>query len=136
MYNRLEDENVIIRIEPESEVPIYLQLTHQIIEGIARGAIQPGHSLPSVRAFAADLGVNMHTVNKSYHQLEQKGMIRIVPKSGAIITAPTELSPSSYEKLYDEYKPLIAESIVLGMSEKQIQELVSSIIKDFNEKLS
>lgn len=127
---------MIIRIEPESEIPIYLQITNQIIEGIARGLIQPGHSLPSVRTFAADLGVNMHTVNKSYHQLEEKGIIRIVPKSGAIITAPNKLNELSYERLYNEYKPLIAESLVLGMSEKEILELVSSIIKDFNGKQS
>ncbi len=47
----------MIRIEPESEVPIYTQLTNQIIQGIVRGEIQPGDSLPSVRSFAADLGV-------------------------------------------------------------------------------
>jgi GntR family transcriptional regulator len=133
MYNRLEVKKVIIKIEPESEIPIYLQITNQIIEGIARGLIKTGYSLPSVRTFAADLGVNMHTVNKSYHQLEQKGIIVIVPKSGAIITAPNELNELSIDLLHETYKPLIAESLVLGMSEKQILELVSSIIKDYNE---
>ena len=59
---------MIIHIETESDIPIYTQVTNQIIEGIARGEIAPGDSLPSVRAFAADLGVNMHTVNKSYHE--------------------------------------------------------------------
>lgn len=127
---------MIIRIEPESEIPLYLQITNQIIEGIARGLIRPGDSLPSVRTFAADLGVNMHTVNKSYHQLEQKGIIRIAPKSGAIITISNEINDSSIERLKDGYKSLIAESLVLGMSEQQIQALVSSIINDFNQKQS
>ncbi|MEH7255314.1 GntR family transcriptional regulator [Neobacillus niacini] len=127
---------MIIQIEPESDIPIYLQITNQIIEGIARGLIRPGDSLPSVRSFAADLGVNMHTVNKSYHQLELKGIIRIVPKSGAIITNLNDINESSFERIKEEYKPLIAESLVLGMSEKQIQALVSSIIKDFHQKQS
>ncbi|MEH7177503.1 GntR family transcriptional regulator [Neobacillus vireti] len=125
---------MLIRIEPESDTPIYAQISNQIIEGIARGFIQPGESLPSVRAFAADLGVNMHTVNKSYHQLEQKGIIRIVPKSGAIISSPHDFTEVSYNRLKDDYKPLIAESLVLGLSKKQIQELVTALIKDIKEE--
>ncbi|PFP29320.1 GntR family transcriptional regulator [Bacillus sp. AFS073361] len=121
---------MIIRIEPDSDIPIYQQITNQIIEGIARGSIQPGDSLPSVRAFAADLGVNMHTVNKSYHLLEKKGIIRIAPKSGAVISSPKDFNASSRDKLKEAFKPLIAESLVVGMSHAQIQELVTSIIED------
>lgn len=122
---------MLIRIEPESDIPIYQQITNQIIEGIAIGSIQPGDSLPSVRTFASDLGINMHTVNKSYHQLEKKGIIRIVPKSGAVISSPQDFNDSSFYRLKENYKLLIAESIVVGMSNEQIQELVSSTINHF-----
>ncbi|MEH7238692.1 GntR family transcriptional regulator [Bacillus sp. JJ1562] len=122
---------MMIRIEPESDIPIYQQITNQIIEGIARGLIQPGESLPSVRNFAGDLGINMHTVNKSYHQLEEKGIIRIVPKSGAVISSPQDFNAASFDRLKEDYKLLIAESLVAGMSNEQIQELVSSIIINF-----
>ncbi|NWQ44025.1 GntR family transcriptional regulator [Bacillus sp. EB106-08-02-XG196] len=124
---------MMIRIEPDSDIPIYEQISNQIVEGIARGLIQPGASLPSVRAFASDLGVNMHTVNKSYHQLEYKGIITIVPKSGAIISSPQDFNELSFDRLKEEYKPLIAESLVVGMSNEQIHELVSSIIEDFKK---
>ena len=46
---------MFIEIQTNSSVPIYLQLAQQLIEGIARGELKPGDSLPSVRAFAADL---------------------------------------------------------------------------------
>jgi GntR family transcriptional regulator len=125
---------MIIRIEPESDIPIYQQITNQIIEGIARGSIQQGEPMPSVRAFAADLGVNMHTVNKSYHQLEKKGIIQIAPKSGAVIATLRDLNESFFERLKVEYKPLIAESLVAGMSNEQIHGLVTSIIEDIKRK--
>ena len=57
---------MFIEIEANSAVPIYLQLAQQIIESVAKGSLKPGDSLPSVRAFAADLGMNMHTVKKEY----------------------------------------------------------------------
>jgi GntR family transcriptional regulator len=130
LYNksgRLKD--VLIQIEPQSEVPIYIQLANQIMEGIARGHMNAGDSLPSVRSLAADLGVNMHTVNKSYRELEKKGIIRIVPKSGAIILKP-EPSPNHFARLRREFQPLIAEAMVLGMVGQDIQELVHAILAD------
>ncbi|KAB2336026.1 GntR family transcriptional regulator [Cytobacillus depressus] len=124
---------MIIQIEPQSDIPIYTQLTNQIIEGIARGSMQPGDSLPSVRVLAADLGVNMHTVNKSYHELVKKGIIRVIPKSGAVINSPVA-SNEIVDQLLGGFKPVIAEALVLGLKKGQIQELVTSIIQDLKEK--
>lgn len=128
---------MIIRIEPDSDIPIYTQITNQIIEGIARGNLHFGDSLPSVRAFAGDLGVNMHTVNKSYHELEKKGIIRIMPKSGAMICSAQELKDkASLEKLSEAFRPLVAEAMVLGMEKEQIGELMKSIFQSITEKES
>lgn len=120
---------MLIQLEPESDVPIFKQLVNGIIEGIARGGMAPGDPLPSVRNLAADLGVNMHTVNKSYRELEKKGMIKIVPKSGAVLL-PAAASPEQFKRLAGEFKPLIAEALVTGMNEHQIQELMTDILKD------
>jgi GntR family transcriptional regulator len=122
---------MIIQIDAESDIPIYTQLTNQIIEGIARGELHPGDSLPSVRSFASDLGVNMHTVNKSYHELEKKGIIEIIPKSGAVIATEIQLSTSLQKRLISDFRPLIAEALVLGMNKEQVIELVISILQDF-----
>ena len=46
-----------IQINPELEMPIYEQLTMQIMIGIIRKELQDGDMLPSVRSLAADLGV-------------------------------------------------------------------------------
>jgi GntR family transcriptional regulator len=127
---------VIIQIENDSEIPIYTQLTNQLTEGIAKGYLQAGVTLPSVRMLAADLGVNMHTVNKSYHELEKKGIIEIVPKSGAVIKPPRRISEgdSPYLRLSSELKPLIAEALVIGMEQTQIEHLVSNLIQDIKNK--
>lgn len=125
---------MIIQVNAESDIPIYTQLTNQIIEGIVRGELHPGDSLPSVRSFAADIGVNMHTVNKSYHELEKKGIIEIIPKSGAVISTATQLSTSSQQRFINDFRPLIAEALVLGMNQEQVVELVLSILQDFSQK--
>lgn len=40
---------MIIKINMQSEVPIYLQLRNEIVKGIGRGEFEPGESLPTVR---------------------------------------------------------------------------------------
>lgn len=121
---------MFIHIEPQSDIPIYTQVKNGIMEGIVRGELVPGDILPSVRSLAGDLGVNMHTVNKSYHELESKGMIRIVPKSGAVICSPPEgeIPPSRLEQISEELRPIVVEALVIGMREKEIQELVATIM--------
>jgi GntR family transcriptional regulator len=127
---------LILQMDPRSDIPIYTQITNQIIEGIARGYLQPGSYLPSVRSLAADLGVNMHTVNKSYHELEKRGIIQIVPKSGAIIrsTSAAEKSNTQFERVSDSFKTIIAEALVLGMKKEQIEELVTLTIQTIKGK--
>ncbi|WP_252502664.1 GntR family transcriptional regulator [Sporosarcina sp. Marseille-Q4943] len=126
---------MFIQIEPTSEIPIYTQLANQLIELIATGRLKASEALPSVRSLAADLGVNMHTVNKAYHELEKKNIIEIIPKSGAVINAISTKGPSEMqlELIKLHMKPLIAESIVYGMDKEQILSVASSIISEITE---
>ncbi|AMQ05845.1 MULTISPECIES: GntR family transcriptional regulator [Sporosarcina] len=127
---------MFIQIEPESDIPIYAQLASQLIEAIARGILVGGDALPSVRSLAADLGMNMHTVNKAYHELERKEIIRIVPKSGAIVNplSQDDIRGDHLERISTEIKPIIAEAIVLGMKPEAINKLISSIILSIKEE--
>ena len=65
-----------------SEIPIYAQIKNQIVEGIASGILPEGESLPSVRQFAVDMGINMHTVNKAYSILKRDGFVIIHKRKG------------------------------------------------------
>ena len=66
---------MVIEIDFNSDEAIYMQLTNQIIMGIATSRLQEGESLPSVRQLADMIGINMHTVNKAYSVLRQEGHI-------------------------------------------------------------
>lgn len=126
---------MFIEIEPDSTVPIYLQLSQQIIEGVAKGTLKPGDSLPSVRAFAADLGMNMHTVSKAYHYLEEKEFIQIVQKKGVFIHEHGVRKATSVDRqrLMKELRPIVSEALCLQLSQADIELLVKEIILDLRE---
>ena len=55
---------MMIEIDFSSDEAIYIQLTNQIIMGIATSRLQEGDTLPSVRQLADTVGINMHKVKK------------------------------------------------------------------------
>ncbi|WP_075620290.1 GntR family transcriptional regulator [Paenisporosarcina indica] len=126
---------MFIEIEADSTVPIYLQLAQQVIEGVAKGELKPGDSLPSVRAFAADLGMNMHTVNKAYHYLEEKEFIQIVSKKGVFIheRSVREATEKDTDRLKKELRPMISEALCLNLSTDELQALLNDIVRDIKE---
>ena len=79
---------MILRIDQASPDPVYLQIRDQIVAAIARGELLPADRLPSVRALASDLGINLHTVNKAYAVLRDEGYVRMRGRAGAVIADP------------------------------------------------
>ena len=82
---------MIIKINMQSEVPIYLQLRNEIVKGIGRGEFEPGESLPTVRQMATDLGINTMTVSKAYQLLKTEGFLETDRRKGTTICYPLPL---------------------------------------------
>ncbi|MBQ9117388.1 MAG: GntR family transcriptional regulator [Clostridia bacterium] len=66
---------MLISIDPNSSVPIYMQLIDCITELIEKGVLSAGERLPSVRSLAAELVVNPNTIQKAYTELERRNLI-------------------------------------------------------------
>jgi DNA-binding transcriptional regulator YhcF (GntR family) len=65
----------LIRLDPDSGVPLYLQVAHQFMYEIETGIIRKGDTLPSTRSLASDLGVAVLTVDKAYRWLKSRGVV-------------------------------------------------------------
>src|SRR4051812_47988147 len=64
------------RIEPDSHVPVYLQIVEILRSAIAAGVYRPGEALPSLRVLATDLKVNPNTVQRAYDEMFRQGLIK------------------------------------------------------------
>lgn len=126
---------MLLKIDFQSDVPIYIQLKQQIIEGIARGEIKEGESLPSVRQLAEDIGINLHTVNKAYTLLKNDSFILMDRRKGAVINMKKDMvSPDYDEKLNQEITPIIAETTCRGMTEEEFIKECRKVFKSFNKE--
>jgi GntR family transcriptional regulator len=80
---------MLLRPNPSSGVPIYLQLMEQVKHGIETGALRPGEQLPGIRPLAEELVINPNTVAKAYRELEHEGVIEIRHGAGAFVSTAT-----------------------------------------------
>jgi GntR family transcriptional regulator len=83
---------MLLKPNPSSGVPIYLQLMEQVKHAIETGAVRPGEQLPGIRPLAEELVVNPNTVAKAYRELEHEGVIELRQGAGAFVSdkAPTK----------------------------------------------
>jgi GntR family transcriptional regulator len=78
--------------EPEliiqSGMPIHRQIADQIRRQIVSGALEPGEELPSLRALAVGLAVNLKAVVRATRRLEREGWLTTVDNSGIFVSGP------------------------------------------------
>ncbi len=123
-----------LKIDFESEKPIYTQLMEQIIEGVALGTIKEGEALPSVRQMAEDIGINLHTVNKAYALLKSEGYIKLDRRKGAVINLDfKETKEIIRQKLGEQLKTTLAEAFCKDITKDEIVEMVHEIYERFGK---
>ena len=124
---------MFIRIDQNSQMPIYRQLRDRIVAGIASGELSPGDQLPSVRALGADLGINLHTVNKAYAVLRDEGYLVMRGRAGARVAAPAG-NDAAAKRLADGLGLLVAEFKAAGGTRKTFEKIAASELdRAFND---
>jgi GntR family transcriptional regulator len=73
------------KLDPKSGVPFYRQIIDQIRYGVATGSLNVGEQLPTVRALAVQLKVNLNTVSKAYRELEIQNVLETQQGTGTFI---------------------------------------------------
>ncbi len=87
------------KLDPKSGVPYYRQIIDQIRFGISSGKLHVGEQLPTVRALAVDLKINLNTVSKAYKELEIQNIIETQQGTGTFIGSSDKISLDEREKL-------------------------------------
>jgi GntR family transcriptional regulator len=84
-------------LDPTGGTPFYRQIIDQIKFGIASGNLKVGEQLPTVRALAVELKVNLNTVTKAYKELEIQSILETQQGTGTFI-GKTEIKIPIKEK--------------------------------------
>ncbi|TCT14297.1 GntR family transcriptional regulator [Natranaerovirga pectinivora] len=122
--------NIVININENNSVPLYVQLYEGIRKEISEGRIEANTKMPSIRQMAKNLNMSKTTIENTYHQLIVEGYIYSKEKKGYYVSEinHTWLHPST-DKIV---------SANTNTTEKKIKyNLTNTYIEDsiFNETL-
>lgn len=117
---------MLMRVNPSSGLPLYLQIQAQVKNAVASGALKPGDAFPSVRKLAADLGINPNTVARAYLDLEREGVIKAVPGGGTFVADgnPGLLKAERVRRLRPVARQVAVEGTQLRLASEEIVALV------------
>lgn len=119
-------------LNPQSGTPIYRQLIEQVRRLIASGQLEPGETLPSVRALALEHAVNPMTISKAYAALQAEGWLerhhgKPMTVAASKVGARRTLKHAALEKPLQELV-LAARQLELGRDE------LAALLKAYWEK--
>ena len=123
---------MIIEINFNSDEAIYMQLTNQIIMGIATSRLKDGDALPSVRQLADTIGINMHTVNKAYALLRQEGFVSIDRRRGAVICVDAD-KVKALEEMKEKLTVALARGSCKNVTRQEVHQLIDEIYEEYGE---
>ncbi len=110
------------QVDPRSSTPIYQQVVDGIKSAVARGALQSGDKLPSVRELATLMTLNHNTVAKAYQELERSRVIEVLRGRGTFVAAPGP--PPDREERVQAMKERMTQMIIeahhLQISEQEL----------------
>lgn len=81
----------MIKIDSNSNIPIYVQIVDNVKEKVLDGTLKANEQLPSIRELAVTLGVNPNTVKKSYDILESQHLVQSFSTKGTYVTDKIDL---------------------------------------------
>ena len=79
-----------ITVDPDAATAPFEQIRGQLAERARSGELPVGFKLPTVRAFAVELGLAANTVAKAYRALESDGVIETRGRHGTFVAAAGE----------------------------------------------
>jgi len=127
---------MIIRVQPGTGNPIYLQIESQVKHAIAAGALKLDDALPSVRKLAAELRINPNTVARAYQNLERDGILRTVPGGGCYVSSqsPGLMKSEKLRRLRPMATQLAVEARQLRLARAELLQLLENSYDDLESR--
>ncbi|MFA1736806.1 GntR family transcriptional regulator [Lysinibacillus fusiformis] len=121
-----------MKVNNRSKVPFYQQLTQQLLLATVTGNLKKGDYLPSIRNLAIQTNLNLHTVHKSYKELQKKGIITIKPHSKAIVIVDSGEAINIYlQQISISIEQILIESSILGINEIYLKQLFEGVLQKY-----
>ena len=127
---------MFFKINTSNGVPVYEQVSRQIMFAVASGGLTTGEMVPSVRQMAKELAINPNTVARAYRQLPDQGVVETVRGSGLAVTkgAVSKCKQARSKLIRERIKHVLIEARRSQMTDSEIKKIVNEQLQNKNNK--
>ena len=120
----------LLRVVTSDPTPPFEQLRRQLAELISAGVLAPGDRLPPLRQLAADLGLAVGTVARTYRELEAAGLVRSRRGGGTRVQqAQTRQSPGQVAAaLRSHAESFVQQARLLGAGDDEVRTAIDAVL--------
>ncbi len=111
----------LVRLDPGSTTAPFEQVRAQIAGAIEGGALAPATRLPTVRELAAETGLAVNTVARSYRALELEGLVTTHGRHGTYVAGEPSVAR---QQAAIEANEFVARMRRLGVGEAEMFALL------------
>ncbi|MFL0196136.1 GntR family transcriptional regulator [Clostridium sp. WILCCON 0269] len=130
--------NIDVKINKDSDVPLYLQVKKQIIDLLKNNILKVGDKMPTERELSERLRVSRNTISTAYNELEQDGILRSYQGRGTFVEG--EVNPWKIQNMKQKIMKFIdlgfEEAVETGMDAEEFLEIVIQRVREKKEFMS
>ncbi len=120
-----------MRMEFNSESPIFYQLAEYLEKLILQGDIKEGEMLPPMRSVTADLEINHQTVLKAFRILSDRGLTEKIRGTGFKISENARqkiIKNKQKDYLKEELPEALQKGLLLDINKEELMKHIKKII--------
>lgn len=117
----------MIKLDTNSETPLYMQIVDKTKLAIASGFLKNGDKFPSVRELSKLLLINQTTVSKAFKELDRQGIIETKPGIGTIIKLDRDKLDYQKEEFLQKLEEDLSQAVFLKVSKEEIIKLYEKV---------
>jgi GntR family transcriptional regulator len=84
----LSSVRIMIELDPDGPVPLYVQVADIIAARIEAGDLQPDKPIPSEKQLVDEFGIARGTARRTVDLLRERGLVYTVPHRGTFVKKP------------------------------------------------
>ena len=127
---------MFFQINPSNGVPVYEQVSRQIMFAVASGSILPGEMIPSVREMARELAINPNTVARAFRELQDQNILKTVRGTGVAVTsgAKAKCITARTRVIRGRLRDVFSEARQSQLNETELQTMIDAELENSKKR--
>jgi len=122
--------DLIYKIDPQLNIPLYQQLVDMIRNAIKKGTLPAGHQLPTVQEMTEELGIARGTIKRAYDELELAGLVEKIQGRGTFVCYQPANSDSRKEQAMAAIDHMLNQLEQMGLSPAEVNIFLNLKLRD------